>query len=53
MKQHGKVAFTPEFVESLEEGQVFVFGSNLIGCKTTKGNMKWAESKRKQLKTEK
>ena len=32
MKQHGKVAFTPEFVESLEEGQVFVFGSNLIGC---------------------
>lgn len=26
------MAFTPEYVESLEEGQVFVFGSNLIGC---------------------
>lgn len=32
MKEKGKVAFTPEYVESLEEGQVFVFGSNLIGC---------------------
>ena len=31
MKQNGKVAYTPEFVESLKEGQVFVFGSNLIG----------------------
>ena len=26
------MAFTPAFVESLEEGQVFVFGSNLVGC---------------------
>ena len=26
------LAYTPEFVESLEEGQVFVFGSNLTGC---------------------
>ena len=32
MKENGKGAFTPEFVESLEEGQVFVFGSNLVGC---------------------
>lgn len=32
MEQKGNVAFTPEFVESLEDGQVFVFGSNLIGC---------------------
>ena len=32
MKEKGKVAYTPEYVESLEEGQVFVFGSNLIGC---------------------
>ena len=32
MKEKGKVAFTPEYVESLEKGQVFVFGSNLIGC---------------------
>ena len=31
MKQNGKVAYTPEFVESLKDGQVFVFGSNLIG----------------------
>lgn len=31
MKQNGKVAYTPEFVESLKNGQVFVFGSNLIG----------------------
>lgn len=31
MKEKGRVAFTPEYVESLEEGQVFVFGSNLIG----------------------
>ena len=32
MKEKGKVAYTPEYVESLEEGQVFVFGSNMIGC---------------------
>lgn len=32
MKEKGKMAFTPEYVESLEPGQVFVFGSNLIGC---------------------
>ena len=31
MKQNGKLAYTPEFVESLKDGQVFVFGSNLIG----------------------
>jgi Mg-chelatase subunit ChlD len=31
MKQYGKLAYTPEFVESLKDGQVFVFGSNLIG----------------------
>ena len=31
MKQNSKVAYTPEFVESLKDGQVFVFGSNLIG----------------------
>ena len=31
MKQNGKAAYTPEFVESLKDGQVFVFGSNLIG----------------------
>ena len=31
MKQKGYVAYTPEVVESLKEGQVFVFGSNLIG----------------------
>ena len=31
MKQNGKMAYTPEFVESLKDGQVFVFGSNLIG----------------------
>ena len=33
MKQNKneKLAYTPEFVESLKEGQVFVFGSNLIG----------------------
>lgn len=31
MKQNGKMVYTPEFVESLKEGQVFVFGSNLIG----------------------
>ena len=24
MKQNGKVAYTPEFVESLKDGQVFV-----------------------------
>ena len=32
MKQKGYVAYTPENVESLKDGQVFVFGSNLIGC---------------------
>ena len=32
MKQNSYVAYTPENVESLKEGQVFVFGSNLIGC---------------------
>ena len=32
MEQKGYAAYTPEFVESLEEGQVFVFGSNLVGC---------------------
>jgi hypothetical protein len=32
MKEKGKVAYTPEYVESLEECQVFVFGSNMIGC---------------------
>ncbi len=32
MKQKEKVAYTPEYVESLEEKQVFVFGSNLVGC---------------------
>ena len=31
MKQDCKVAYTPENVESLKDGQVFVFGSNLIG----------------------
>ncbi len=31
MKKNGKVAYTPGFVESLKDGQVFVFGSNLIG----------------------
>ncbi|MBR0181398.1 MAG: hypothetical protein IJQ04_07010 [Prevotella sp.] len=31
MKQNSKLAYTPEFVESLKDGQVFVFGSNLIG----------------------
>ena len=31
MKQKCKVAYTPELVESLKDGQVFVFGSNLIG----------------------
>lgn len=31
MKQKGYVEFTPDFVESLEPEQVFVFGSNLIG----------------------
>ena len=31
MKQNGKMVYTPEFVESLKDGQVFVFGSNLIG----------------------
>ena len=31
MKQKGKLLFTPELVEELRKGQVFVFGSNLIG----------------------
>ena len=31
MKHNGYVAYTPENVESLKDGQVFVFGSNLIG----------------------
>ena len=31
MKEKGNVAYTPELVESLNDGQVFVFGSNLIG----------------------
>lgn len=31
MKQNEKVVYTPELVENLQEGQVFVFGSNLIG----------------------
>ena len=31
MKQNCRVAYTPENVESLKDGQVFVFGSNLIG----------------------
>lgn len=31
MKQSNKMEFTPEVVEDLKEGQVFVFGSNLIG----------------------
>ena len=31
MKHKGYVAYTPENVESLKDGQVFVFGSNLIG----------------------
>lgn len=31
MKQNKKVVYTPELVENLQEGQVFVFGSNLIG----------------------
>ena len=31
MKYKGYVAYTPENVESLKDGQVFVFGSNLIG----------------------
>lgn len=31
MKEDVKLAYTPDYVVSLEEGQVFVFGSNLIG----------------------
>ena len=31
MKKNCNVAYTPELVESLKDGQVFVFGSNLIG----------------------
>lgn len=32
MKSKEKLAYTPVFVESLKEEQVFVFGSNLLGC---------------------
>ena len=32
MTKYEKVAYTPELIESLKEGQVFVFGSNLVGC---------------------
>ena len=32
MKKNGRMAYTPDLVESLKPGQVFVFGSNLIGC---------------------
>ena len=32
MEKEKIVKFTPELVESLESGQVFVFGSNLLGC---------------------
>lgn len=32
MSNRNELAFTPEYVESLEDGQVFVFGSNLVGC---------------------
>lgn len=32
MEKEKKVRFTPDLVESLESGQVFVFGSNLLGC---------------------
>lgn len=32
MRGKKELAYTPDCVESLEEGQVFVFGSNLVGC---------------------
>ena len=32
MKQKKNMVFTPEVVKSLEEKQVFVFGSNILGC---------------------
>ena len=32
MEKENYFKFTPDLVESLEPGQVFVFGSNLIGC---------------------
>lgn len=32
MNSKETMVFTPEYVESLKEGQVFVFGSNLLGC---------------------
>ena len=31
MKKKGRMAYTPDLVENLMPGQVFVFGSNLIG----------------------
>lgn len=31
MRNNGKMAYTPDVVENLKPGQVFVFGSNLIG----------------------
>ena len=31
MKQKGLKKYTPDFIDSLEPGQIFVFGSNLIG----------------------
>lgn len=31
MKQKGLEKYTPDFIDSLEPGQIFVFGSNLIG----------------------
>lgn len=30
-KKKGRMAYTPDLVENLMPGQVFVFGSNLIG----------------------
>lgn len=32
MKEKSYMAYTPDYVESLREGQVFVFGSDLVGC---------------------
>lgn len=32
MKQKGSNNYTPDFIDSLEPGQIFVFGSNLTGC---------------------
>ena len=31
LNKNEKLAYTPEYVENLKDGQVFVFGSNLIG----------------------